>query len=405
MNKTNEKLFFNLKIFLVKILILFIAASIWLPCIHFFYKPDIKKYRSGEEISLKARMLAARHLDIWTDPKLRDMELAKMQTRNPEWDFMSRTYFVLALANMALKDEKYKQQACDIIDAIIDNTLRIEREKGLYHFLLEYGYGSPWIMQPPRSQFIDGEIASMLAARRMIEEKASYIPLLSERIEIMITRMQKSPVLCAESYPDECWVFCNTISLAAIRMADLLDGTDHSAFLSSWIATAKQRLTESKSGLLISAFGVDGTPASCGFGPEGSSIWMACHMLQIVDKEFAEDQYRRAKNELFSTFLGFGYSREWTRSSPGVADVDSGPIIPFLGASASASGLAIVAAAGFNDTKFFTYITTSLNFAGFPKESNGRLHYQASNPLGDAVLLYAMVEGPLWKEVERRSEL
>jgi hypothetical protein len=326
-----------------------------------------------------------------------------MQQRNPEWDFMSRTYFVLALANIALRDGSYKRQACDIIDLIIDNTIQIEQERGAQYFLLGYGHSDAWVMQPARSQFIDGEIALMLAARRFVEEKAAYRPLLAERVEIMIARMRQSPVLCAESYPDECWIFCNTVSLAAIRMADVLDGTDHSAFLAAWLDTAKRKLTEPQSGLLISAFGVDGTPSLNGFGPEGSSIWMACHMLQVVDKAFANDQYRRAKKELAASFLGFGYSREWPTSSPGTADVDSGPIVPLLGASTGASGLAFIAAAGFADTTFFTSLLTSLNFVGFPQEKNGTLRYQASNPVGDAVMLYAMVEGPLWQEVHKRG--
>ncbi len=72
--------------------------------------------------------MAARHLDIWTNPKLRAAELAKMQERNPEWDFMSRTYFVLALANMAIRDTGYKERALDIIDVVLEITMRIERE-------------------------------------------------------------------------------------------------------------------------------------------------------------------------------------------------------------------------------------------------------------------------------------
>ena len=393
-----------LKDFFLKIIMLCVAVAIWLPCLHLLYRPDISQYRSDQGIPPKAAMISARQFDIWMDPQLRAVELAKMQERNPEWDFMSRTYFVLALANMAIRNTGYKERALDIIDAVLENTMRIEREQGIFSFLLGYGHNDAWVMRPPRSQFIDGEIALMLAARRLVEEKKAYVPLLAERVEIMVSRMRQSPVLCAESYPDECWIFCNTVSLAAIQMADVLDGTDHSAFLASWVETAKQKLTDPKTGLLISAFGVDGTPAPSGFSPEGTSIWMACHMLQIVDNAFAEDQYRRAKNELAASFLGFGYSREWAESFPGTADVDSGPIVPWLDASAGASGLAFIGAAGFDDTEFFTSLLTSLNFAGFPQEKKGRLRYQASNPVGDAVILYSMVEGPMWDEVERRIE-
>jgi hypothetical protein len=378
---------------------LLVAALLWLPCLHLFYRPDIREYSGTKGVPLKAQMLAARHLEIWTDPVLRQQELQKMQARNPEWDFMSRTYFVLALANMALRDNTYTPQALDIMDTILDNTLKIEREQGFEHFLLGYASAGTWKTQPPRSLFVDGEIAMMLAARRVVEERREYQPLLSERIDRMIGQMRRSPVLCGESYPNECWIFCNTVALAAIRIADALDGTDHREFLKTWIETAKRELVEPQTGLLISTFAVNGMPSPAGPGPEGSSIWMACHMLQVADPDFARDQYQRAKKELGGTLLGFGYSREWPRSVPGTPDIDSGPVVPGLGASASASGLAILAAAAFHDTDYYTQLITSLNFVGFPTETDGQLQYQASNPVGDAVILYAMLEGPLWEYV------
>jgi hypothetical protein len=389
---------------LLKLLALVMAAAIWFPCLHFLFRPTPGSFRSEKGIAPRAQMLAARHLAIWTDPQLRRKELLAMQARNPEWDFMSRTFFVLALTNMALRDPALKRQACEIADVILEDTLKHERQRGLYHFSLGYARNPGlWVMKPPRSQFVDGEIALMLAARRWLEEKAEYRPLLAERVDIMVRRMRRSPIRCAESYPNECWLFCNTVSLAAIRMADALDGTDHSEFLAEWVQRARGRLVETRTGLLISAFTPHGVPAACGYGPEGSSIWMACHMLQIVDHAFARDQYRRARRELARSFMGFGYSREWPESCPGTMDVDSGPVVPYLGASASASGLAIMAAAAFGDRPFFSKLLTSVNMAAFPMEADGQIRYQASNPVGDAVLLYAMVLGPLWDEVEEQG--
>ena len=90
----------------------------------------------------------------------------------------------------------------------------------------------------------------------------------------MTERMQSSPVLSAESYPDECWMFCNSIALAAIRISDVLDGQDHSALIKQWIRIAKSKLTDDQTGLLLSSYSVAGDPRD---GPEGSSIWMATH--------------------------------------------------------------------------------------------------------------------------------
>jgi len=396
--KSGEKNFFCTTIALL------IAALIWISCLGRYYHPNPADYRVETGIAPKAHALAARHLAIWMDEATRNRELARMFEVNPEWDFMSRTFFVLALANMALRDPAMQSQALEIIDTIIDNTLRIERERGLYHFLMGYSKDSPWVMQPARSQFVDGEIAIMLAARRMVAEKPEYRAPLAERIAVMIGRMEQSPVLLAESYPDECWLFCNAVGLAAIRMSDALDGTDHSAFLKTWIATAKTKLLDPQTGLLIAAATVRGTPAPAGEHPEGSTIWLVNHMLQLIDPDFAADQYRRARLELGRSIAGFGYAREWPAMYPTQPDIDSGPIVPLLNASAGSSGLAMIGAAAFGDADYFTRLLASLNFAAFPVEENGQLKYLASNPVGDAVMLYAMVLGPLWAEVERRAE-
>ena len=60
-------------------------------------------------------------------------------------------------------------------------------------------------------------------------------------------------------------------------------------------------------------------------------------------------------------------------------------------------------AAAFGDAEFLSGLLTSLEMAGFPVRTGGRLRYAASNQVGDAVLLYATVLGPLWAEVKRRN--
>ena len=386
------------------LLSLLVATTLWLPSIRILFPIETNDYRQVDKIAPKAKMLAERHLALWRDPVLRQKELRQMQALNPEWDFMSRTYFVLALANMALHDEAYTDIACEIIDSIIENTLSIEEEKGHEYFLLGYAKRDDWIMNPPRSHFIDGEITMMMAARRFIRENQDYKLLMQQRVEIMVARMKKSPVGSAESYPNECWLFCNTVSLAAIRMTDALDGSNHSEFTNQWVNTAKEKLSNKATGLLISSYGVDGSPAPTGRCPEGSSIFMSAHMLEVVDQKFATQQYQIAKQALAGSFLGFGYAKEWPEACVGTPDLDSGPIVPFLQASAASSGMAILGAAAFNDEVYLKQLLRSLDMMGFPTEENGQLLYRASNPVGDAVMLYGMVEGPLWDRVMEKLQ-
>jgi hypothetical protein len=130
---------------------------------------------------------------------------------------------------------------------------------------------------------------------------------------------------------------------------------------------------------------------------------MVAHNLLLVDRPFAEDQYRRAKAELAENVLGFGYAHEWPRSWAGPMDVDSGPIVPVLEISAGSSGMALIGASAFDDDAYLSLLLTSLNFGGFPIEKDGQVRYTASNQVGDAVMLYAMVLGPVWAEVESRG--
>jgi hypothetical protein len=385
--------------FPIALLSLALAAALWLPAVSLLYRRDPAPYfRNDTPPPPTARRLAAYHLKLWSDPQLRSREIHKMRHSNAEWDFMGRTFLVLALANMALREPEAKAPCLEVMDRIIDETLRLEREEGLFFFLMPYARRRPFALRPPRSQFLDGEIALMLASRRMVAEKAAYKAPLAQRVGLIVARMEQSPVLCAESYPDECWTFCNTVALAAVRMADVLDGSDHSGFLRRWTETARKKLVDPHTGLLVSSFTLGGTVQD---GPEGTSIWLAAHCLQLIDPELAADQYDRARKELARSVLGFGYAREWPPSWQGPMDIDSGPVVPLL--EASASGLAFVGAKAFGDHTTFGRLMASLDLGGFPIERDGTLRYAAGNPVGDAVLLYAMVLGPLWDEVHNRS--
>lgn len=378
---------------------LLLAAALWVPTLHLFFPVDAGSILKDPGITTYTRELAARDLALWTDPALRAREFGAMRKSNAEWDFMGRTYFVLALANMALRDPSLKRQALGVIDGILEETLRLESLHGFTHFSMDYARSRPYVQRPARSQFVDSEIALMLGARRIVEEREEWKGPLRERVRRIVERMKSGPVLSAESYPDECWTFDNANALAALRIADALDGSDHRALCRSWVISAKEHLLHPGTGLLASEYTMRGSVLD---GPEGSTIWMVSHALQLVDEEFARDQYDRARRELRRRICGFDIAREWPVSARGPADIDSGLVIPVLDASPASSGLALVAARAHGDEEFLSGLLRSLEMAGFPIRKGGRLRYAGSNPVGDAVLLYATVLGPLWAEVKRR---
>lgn len=378
-------------------LALAVGAAVWLPAVHLcFVRPD-SYFQQSDAVPPHARELAERHLELWTTPALKQRELDRMRDRNAEWDFMGRSFFVWSLAEMCLRDPAGSSRYLAVADGIIDETLRLEAERGQTVFLLPYGQPRFYVQQPARSLFVDGEIALMLATRCVVSDHPDYRRLLRERVDTMMARWSANPSMLLESYPNECWLFDHAIALAAVRLSDHLNGTDHSAFLRAWTDKAKADYTDPATGLLVSSYGLHGEHFD---GPEGSTIWASLHFLRLIDADFAREQYTLARRHIASGLGGFGWSREWPVAWRGEHDVDSGMVVPGLEVSAGGSGLAFTGASSFGDTDYLRRLHRTLAYAAFPLREDGKLRYCASNLVGDATLLYAGVLGPIWNRVE-----
>lgn len=312
---------------------------------------------------------------------------------NPEWALMANLYEVLGRANLALAEPSTAAAQLERIDARIDATLAHEAEAGAHGFLLPYAQRGPFSDPAGRSVFVDGEIAMMLAARLHVAPSQPYEALLRARVEHIDGALARGPMHSAESYPNECWTFCNTTALAALVLADRVLGTDHQPRVQDWLRVAKSSLVEPSSGLLVSSYTWDGTPLD---GPEGSSIWMVAHNLQLLDPAFAQAQYAAAKGALAVTPAGFAWAREWPRSTPARPDVDSGLVVPGLDASPGASGLAVLGAAAFDDAEFLDGLLRSMEIAAAPGREGPARWHRAAGRIGNAVVFYALNVGPLW---------
>ncbi len=339
----------------------------------------------------RAESILDEQVQAWEQAAEVPDQLAALRAINAEWDFMARTFLVLSLANRAIEEPALEERYLAVMDTILEDTLRSERELGQEHFLMPYGRRGGW-KQGGRSLFVDGEIALMLTARRAVSpdrwgEHARI------RVEIVSSELEQG---LFESYPDEGWLFCHSMALAALRLHDHVEGTDHSALARSWVGRAEVELVDEQSGLLVSAFRVDGQHLD---GPEGSSIWLSATNLWLVDPELAEGQYGLAKKELGRSVLGLGYAREWPTSWEGATDVDSGPIVPGIGASASSSGFALLASRAFGDQRWHRQLVRALDAADAIMAQDPELAAMADNAVGDAVILYAFSFGPLWEEV------
>ena len=353
-----------------------IGALAWIPSLRILYQRD-PDGRTAVASELIARQIASTKAS------------EDMRRVNPEWDFMRRTYAVLALANQALAAPAERQRNLDAIDVLVDQTLAEAAVGGDEHFMLPYARGGSFVDPAARSLFIDGEILAMLAARDVVSTREATQPEVARRAAAVVSSMRRSPSLSGESYPNECWTFCNTTALAGLAM---LPVSPDPTLVQDWVTHARKHLVDARTGLLVSSYTRGGRVLD---GPEGSSLWMTTSNLMLLDEPFGRDQYVRARAALRGSFAGFGWAREWPASGRHVPDVDSGPIVPFLEASAGSSGLALLGAKAAGDEVWLAELFASVELAGF--RAGG--HYRAGNDVGDAAIAYALSFGPLWARV------
>ncbi|MCB9797810.1 MAG: hypothetical protein H6741_34455 [Alphaproteobacteria bacterium] len=326
-------------------------------------------------------------------------DVEAMRALNPEWDFMSRTFLVLTLAEESLADRERAAEDLAVMDHIIADTLAQEAAHGHEHFLLGYASYRPW-KADGRSLFVDGELLVMMGARRLVQDDRWEAEMQARAAQVEASLGAASPLPFAESYPDEGWTFCHAMALTGLRMHEALDGADHGDTTARWLAAAREHLVDADTGLLVSEFDMLGRVHD---GVEGSSLWWSLTALRLLDPEWADAQYLVAKEALAGRFMGWSYAKEWPEGAEGPTDIDSGPIVPGLDASASSSGFAILAARAFEDKRWSRQLVGSLGAAQTVMAVHPGLAAAADNPVGQSVITWGLSFGPLWAEIEARA--
>jgi hypothetical protein len=253
------------------------ATAVWVGLLHAMFE------RAPEAL---AAPLAEHQLALWSGQDELHASVARLRAANPEWDLMARMFAVLAFADRALDVRADRDRYLAAIDRILASTVAEVERGGSATFLLPYGRGRRFVDPAQRSLFVDGELALMFAVRVQVAPDAAARAQADVWAGRVAAQLARAPELVGESYPDEVWIFCNTVALAAIRLDDLAAGEPerHRELLARWITHARARLLDARTGLLPSRLGYDARVIE---GPEGSTLWIAATMLRLVDDDFA----------------------------------------------------------------------------------------------------------------------
>ena len=359
------------------------------------YLPDADDY-FGPTVPEDVKAQAEHFYRIWDDEGLRKAAHEEMREQNPEWDLISRSFYAYSLANVALKAPSMRAEALRHLDLVIQETVAVPWRE----FLLPYGHARPFVKEPAASLMVDGQVSLMIGLRRLVQDDPDYIHKKEHGrlIERCLAALTSHPTMLGETYPDECWLWCNPLALASIKVHDVLEGTDHTELFRWWEAAARSSFMDPKTGLLNSAITLDRKVIH---PPEGSTIWIGAAFLLPVCPELAQEQYALIKAQLTGRLFCFRYGREWPRGQRGGWDIDSG-FTPF-GMGPASTGFGLVAAKEMGDRDLFVRLLGLLECVAVPKAENGRMRYLSSNLVGDATFLFAKTTGPAWKEIKRRE--
>lgn len=181
-----------------------------------------------------------------------------------------------------------------------------------------------------------------------------YEGLLREQVESLTKELDESPHGLLDDYPGQCYPIDIVPAIAAIRRADAVLGTDHSAFVARAIRGFEGERLDRNTGL--PAYVVDsktGRPedSARGVGLSFMLIWAAELWPQTAESWY--DKYERQFWQEGTWFAGF---REFPRDIDvgwfNMSDVDAGPVIGGYGVAASAFGVGAARVMGRTDQAY-----------------------------------------------------
>ena len=174
------------------------ATAVWLPCLHFLYWPPLPPPKNDAKSSRSPRGWPPSNSICGPTPNPASGNWRRCAGATPSGTSWAAASWSWALANRSLRHPEQKAACLEVMDRIIDETLKTEQERGMYHFLMPYARNRPFrgaAAAEPVPRRRDGADAG---ARRLVAEKEAYREPLRQASAGIVRRMEAGPVLCRE---------------------------------------------------------------------------------------------------------------------------------------------------------------------------------------------------------------
>jgi len=187
------------------------------------------------------------------------------------------------------------------------------------------------------------------------------------------------------SYRGHAWPADAFVCLASLSLHDKLFATQYSHAIADWVFHAKANVDSV--GLIPHAvYASSGRPLQ---SSRGSSLSLMLIFLKSIDKDFALQQFKLYQKYFVDTRLGLQGIREYRSGDYGIGDVDSGPVIFQMGASATIVGMGTNAL--YDEHKTSSTIRNSVEAFGLPIENSReeKCYLFGALPIADGFIAWA----------------
>jgi hypothetical protein len=307
-------------------------------------------------------------------------------TGNPrfdgEWRMITEQMTALGLGQLVLERSERRAEYLPVIARSVERLLKED--------VTAFG-GDAWgrrgfdDLDSDRGHAYLGYTNMAFGMLRLLDPDAA-IGLLHDRVTAALARrLALAPHAAIETYPGETYPADIAAVAASIALHDRATTQRHRSLLERWLGAFIERYVDPSSGLLYQSVDAgSGKP----FGParaSGSAI--AIYFLSFVDDDAARQIFGAVARQRTS-FLGFGGIEEYPDGVDGPGDIDSGPLV--FGVSASASAFALAGARLYGEASLMTELLRTASLVGMPTETDGRLRFVNGGSIGNAIVLAAL---------------
>ncbi|MBB6173749.1 hypothetical protein HNR23_003809 [Nocardiopsis mwathae] len=307
----------------------------------------------------------------------------RMQALFPEGYFFTHALYGLSWINVARLDRGYGDRALQEARWAL---ARLESPAGTGPFPTdaEPAYG---VFHAGWTAWLRGRIVELAGGPEQAPDEAAALRADAEELRDAFDDALDSGTPYLAAYPGQSWPVDSVVAVAALELDDRLHGSFvHADTVRAWTHAVQARL-DPVTGLIPHR--VDAGTGEPIQGARGSSQALLLRFLAEIDPEWAAADYRTFRS-LFTSDVGMLPGvREYPRDDDSPGDIDSGPLI--YGLSASASTVALGNAILFYDKPTADALTGFAEATGMAVESGGRRFYLGGAvPVGDAFMVWSL---------------